>query len=171
MHLLPRDQHEWVLARAEARAPPSETTKTRTRTTKGHSCAERDAVLGVQTAHLRRNEKTQTGKTVQGRAICLVLDFMLKPLPIRSVMPILDADEIQALKLIPTAGKLISLQRHRCVIPQEIIHPVVTNCVLKLRPPTQVIRFINCDSVDVGTRCFVTNVLAVVNVDVGAVRC
>ena len=55
----------------------------KTRTTKGHGCAERDAVLGVQMAHLRRNEKTQTGKTVQGRAVCLVLDFMLKPLPNR----------------------------------------------------------------------------------------
>ena len=87
-------------------------------------------------------------------------------------MPKLDADGAQATrKSIPTAGKLVSPQRHRCVIPQEIIHPVVTNCVLKLRPPTQVIRFISCDSVYVSTRCLVTNILAVVNVDVGAVRC
>ena len=88
------------------------------------------------------------------------------------VMPKLDADEVQATrKLIPTARELISPQRHGCVITQEIVHPVVTNCTLKLRPPTQVTRFVSCDSVDISTRCFVTNVLTVVNVDVGAVGC
>ena len=87
-------------------------------------------------------------------------------------MPTLDADEAQATrKSIPTAGKLVSPQRHRCVIPQEIVHPVVTNCSLKLRPPTQVTRFINWDGVNISTGGFVTNVLAVVNVDVGAVGC
>ena len=38
----------------------------RTRTTEGHGCAERDAVLGRQAVYLRRNEKTMTGKLYKG---------------------------------------------------------------------------------------------------------
>ena len=83
-------------------------------------------------------------------------------------MPKLDADEVQATRKL---RELISPQRHGCVMTQEIVHPVVTNCTLKLRPPTQVTRFVNWDSVNISTRCFVTNVLTVVNVDVGAVGC
>jgi ABC-type antimicrobial peptide transport system permease subunit len=86
-------------------------------------------------------------------------------------MSALDAYEVQATrKQLLATRKLISPQRHRRVIQNEIVHPLVTNCVLKLRPPTQVIRLINWDSENISTRCFVTNVLAVVNVYVGAVR-
>ena len=74
-------------------------------------------------------------------------------------------------KLVPTTRKLITPQGHRCVIAQEIVHPVITNCTFQLGPPTQSTRFIHRDGVDVGTCSFVTNVLAVVNMDVGAAGC
>ena len=122
---------------------------------------------------------TASGKTKDNdrqnctRASCLFGYGFYAQAPTKSPdMLLLGADEVQATrKLVPTARELISPQRHRCVITQEIVHPVVTNCTLKLRPPTQVTRFVSCDSVDISTRCFVTNVLAIVNVDVGAAGC
>ena len=107
------------------------------------------------------------------RASCLFGFGFYAQAPTKSpVMPILDADEVQATrKLIPTARELISPQRHRCVIAQKVIHPVVTDCTFQLRPPTQSTRFIYRDGVDVGTCSFLTNVLAIVNMDVGAARC
>ena len=122
--------------------------------------------------NLRRNEKTMTGKTVQGRAVYLVLDFYAQAPTKSPVMPILDADEVPATrKLIPTARELISPQGHRCVIAQKVIHPFVTDCTFQLRPPTQSTGLIHTNSEDVGACSFVTNVLAIVNMDVGAARC
>ena len=40
---------------------------------------------GCADAQPQAKRKTMTGKTVQGRAVCLVMDFMLKPLPSRRI--------------------------------------------------------------------------------------
>ena len=41
LHLLPRDQHEWVLERADAQAPPSETTRQDTGDQRARLCRKR----------------------------------------------------------------------------------------------------------------------------------
>ena len=50
----------------------------KTQTTKGTVVPNETRYWVCRWHNLRRNEKTMTGKTVQGRAIRLVLDFMLK---------------------------------------------------------------------------------------------
>lgn len=69
--------------REQAQAPPSETTRQGHGRPKGTGVPKETRYWVCRWHNLRRNEKTMTGKTVQGRAVCLVMDFMLKPLPNR----------------------------------------------------------------------------------------
>ena len=69
--------------REQAQAPPSETTRQGHGRPKGTAVPKETRYWVCRWHNLRRNEKTMTGKTVQGRAVYLVLDFTLKPLPNR----------------------------------------------------------------------------------------
>ena len=122
--------------------------------------------------NLRRNEKTMTGKTVQGRAVYLIFGFYAQ-VPTKSpVMPILDADEVPATrKLIPTARELVSPQRHRCVIAQKVVHSFVPDCTFQLRPPTQCVGLVYTNRKDVGACSLVADVLTIVKMYVCAARC
>ena len=87
-------------------------------------------------------------------------------------MPKLDADEAQATrKSIPTAGKLISPQRHRCVFTQKVVHPFVPDRTFQLRPPTQCAGLVYTNRKDVGACSLVADVLTIVKMYVCAARC
>lgn len=66
----------------------------KTRTTKGHGCAERDAVLGVQMAQPQAKRKDNDRQNCT-RASCLFGFGFYAQAPTKSpVMPKLDADEV-----------------------------------------------------------------------------
>ena len=65
--------------REQAQAPPSETTRQRHGRPKGTAVPKETRYWVCRWHNLRRNEKTRTGKTVQGRAVCLVLDLRSSP--------------------------------------------------------------------------------------------
>ena len=144
----------------------------KTRTTKGHGCAERDAVLGVQMAQPQAKRKDNDRQNCT-RASCLFGFGFYAQAPTKSpVMPILDADEVPATrKLIPTARELVSPQRHRRVVAQKVVHPLIPDRTFQLGPPTQCAGLVYTNRKDVGACSLVADVLTIVKMYVCAARC